>query len=100
MDISFFQFSLLVQGVIVYLLLINTIAFIMFGVDKIQAQRGNSRTPEKVLWFLSLLGGTLGALFGMKLFRHKTKKISFQIVLLLIFMLQMGLIILLFRQMM
>ena len=45
----------------------------MYGIDKRKARRGAWRIPEKTLFLLPLLGGSVGALLGMKVFRHKTK---------------------------
>ena len=45
----------------------------MYGIDKSKARRGAWRIPEKTLFLLPLLGGSVGALLGMKVFRHKTK---------------------------
>ena len=47
--------------------------FAVYGIDKAKAKRGAWRVPEKTLFLLPLLGGSLGALLGMKVFRHKTK---------------------------
>ncbi len=85
----FLTLSFLTQICSLYLVAINVVTFFYFGVDKLQAQLQKRRTPEKFLWFLALLGGTLGALGGMHFFRHKTKKVSFQLVLVLILMLHM-----------
>ena len=52
---------------------ISLIAFILYGADKSKAKRGAWRIPEKVLLGFSLLGGAVGGLLGMLLFRHKTK---------------------------
>ena len=57
----------------VYLLLVNLAAFLTFGADKRRAKRGRWRVPEKTLFALALLGGSVGAICGMKAFRHKTK---------------------------
>ena len=57
----------------VYLLLVNLAAFLTFGADKRRAKRGRWRVPEKTLFALALLGGSVGAICGMKTFRHKTK---------------------------
>lgn len=73
---------------IYYLIGINVLTFLMFGWDKWMAQGQAWRTPEKVLWLLSLLGGSIGAISGMQMFRHKTKKVSFQFVLILILVVQ------------
>lgn len=81
---------------IIYLVAINIVTFFVFGIDKSKAYKNRRRTPEKTLWVLSLLGGSLGALAGMKLFRHKTRKLSFQAVLAIILAVQILLIYTLF----
>ncbi|HJF33390.1 MAG TPA: DUF1294 domain-containing protein [Sporosarcina psychrophila] len=54
-------------------------AFIAMGYDKRQAKRKGRRIPEKDLWTLALLGGGIGAYFGMQVFRHKTRHTSFRV---------------------
>lgn len=65
------------QPVITYLLwylaAVNLVTFTVYGVDKAKARRGAWRVPEKTLFLLLLLGGSVGALLGMLVFRHKTK---------------------------
>lgn len=65
------------QPVITYLLwylaAVNLVTFTVYGVDKAKARRGAWRVPEKTLFLLPLLGGSVGALMGMLVFRHKTK---------------------------
>ena len=56
-----------------YLIGINVLAFLLYGIDKAKAKRGAWRIAEKVLLGIGILGGSLGALAGMKLFRHKTR---------------------------
>ena len=56
-----------------YLAAVNLVTFTVYGVDKAKARRGAWRVPEKTLFLLSLLGGSLGALLGMWAFHHKTK---------------------------
>ena len=58
---------------LVWLAVINLVTFAVYGIDKAKAKRGAWRVPEKTLFLLPLLGGSLGALLGMKLFHHKTK---------------------------
>ena len=60
-----------------YLAIMNVIAFAAMGVDKKKKKRGAWRIPEKTLFSLSLLGGSIGALAGMYTFRHKTKHLKF-----------------------
>ena len=56
-----------------WLLLVNLIAFALMGLDKGRAQRGRWRISEKALFLPAVLGGSLGAIAGMRLFHHKTK---------------------------
>ncbi len=56
-----------------YLILINLAGCIKMGIDKKRAIRGAFRISEASLFFTALLGGSLGCILGMYLFRHKTK---------------------------
>ena len=67
------------QFIIMYLIVINIAAFFVFGIDKIKSRLSKRRISEHSLWLISLIGGSLGGLLGMYFFRHKTKKISFQV---------------------
>ena len=59
--------------VICYLLIVNIVAFFLMGIDKKKAQTGAWRIPEKTLFLSAILGGGVGAIAGMQLFRHKTR---------------------------
>lgn len=59
--------------VLLYLCLINLAGFLSMGIDKQKAKHHQWRIPEKTLFFIALLGGSAGSIFGMNLFRHKTK---------------------------
>lgn len=61
----------------IYLIAVNFVAFVMYGLDKVRAIKGLWRVPERVLLKVSLLGGALGSLLGMLLFRHKIRKWKF-----------------------
>lgn len=61
----------------VYLLIINAVAFILMLADKQKAQQNKWRIPEATLMGTAALGGAIGALAGMYLVRHKTKHIKF-----------------------
>ncbi len=61
----------------VWLITINIITFITFGVDKSRAKAGEYRVPEIRLYLLAIFGGSIGALLAMRLFHHKTHKRSF-----------------------
>lgn len=58
---------------LVWLAVINLLTFIVYGTDKRRARKGKWRVPEKTLFLLPLLGGSIGALLGMRVFHHKTK---------------------------
>lgn len=58
---------------LVYLAAVNLVAFALYGIDKAKARRGAWRISEKMLFLLPLLGGSIGALLGMRVFHHKTK---------------------------
>lgn len=61
-------------------LLVNILLFIMMGVDKKKAVQRKWRIPEKNLLFLGLVGGGIGGLLGMKIYRHKTREFKFKVV--------------------
>ena len=56
-----------------YLLAVNLAAFVLMGLDKRRARRGMWRVSEKALFLPAALGGALGGVLGMKVFRHKTR---------------------------
>ena len=64
---------------LIYLVLVNALAFLLMLIDKIKAKKKMWRIPERVLLGVSAIGGSLGGLLGMQLFRHKTKHLQFAI---------------------
>lgn len=62
---------------LIYLLLINALSFLLMLIDKRKAIKNRWRIPEKTLFAAAILGGSIGSLVGMHLFRHKTKHLSF-----------------------
>lgn len=58
---------------------VNVAVFLLYGLDKLKAQRGKWRIPEKTLLLGTWLMGGVGAFVGMRAFRHKTKHLAFQI---------------------
>lgn len=60
-----------------YLAAINGLGLIVMALDKLAAQRGARRTPERTLLTVALAGGALGVLLGMRWFRHKTRHTLF-----------------------
>lgn len=79
-----------------YLLLANLVGFVLMGVDKYKAKKKKWRIPEKTLFLSAILGGSIGALYGMHLFRHKTKHKSFVFGMPAILVVQMLLAIIIF----
>lgn len=62
-----------------YILGINLLTFFLYGLDKRKAVKKRWRIPERTLLGTAFLGGSMGALLGMRLFHHKTKHWSFKI---------------------
>lgn len=67
----------------IWLILINLITFFVFGLDKLKAKRkvtheSTRRVPEKTLFLLAVIGGSIGALLGMKAWHHKTLHKTFR----------------------
>ena len=79
---------MLYQILLVYLLLVNAAAFTLMLVDKYKAKRNLWRIPEATLMGVAAIGGSIGAIVGMNLFRHKTKHPKFYIGLPVILALQ------------
>ena len=67
------------QYFIYYWMIINIVAFFLMGIDKKKARTGAWRSPENTLFLSAILGGSIGSICGMQLFRHKTKHKSFVI---------------------
>ena len=81
------------QEIILYsVIFLNIITFLLYGLDKQKARQRRRRIPERVLIGFALIGGSVGAYAGMKVFRHKTQKKKFSIGVPLIFLIQIGLL--------
>ncbi len=74
----------------IYLIIINLAGFISMALDKRFAIRHTWRIPEKTLFTIALLGGSIGSNLGMQVFRHKTKHWYFVIFMPLILIIQAG----------
>ena len=79
--------------VLLYLIIINAAAFLLMLADKLKAKRGAWRIPENTLIVAAALGGSIGALMGMYLFRHKTKHIKFTLGIPVILVAQITLVV-------
>ena len=74
---------------ITYLVIMNIIGVLIMGIDKSKARRQAWRIPEKTLFLISLLGGSVGTWMGMYIFRHKTKHWYFVVGMPVILVLQL-----------
>lgn len=79
------------RAVLAALVLVNLVEFALMGWDKRRARRGEWRVRERTFFLLALLGGALGGIVGMQVFRHKTKHWYFRYGLPAILILQGGL---------
>ena len=91
-----FLLGLHMDPLIAWFLGITFVTFGTYGYDKLIAGSKRMRIPEKVLLALAFTGGTLGAIAGMEIFRHKTAKGSFQLKFWLVALLQVVLIVVYF----
>lgn len=76
------------QFITIYFVIMNILGLTVMGADKSKAKRGAWRIPEKTLFLISLIGGSIGTWAGMYLFRHKTKHWYFVIGMPVILILQ------------
>ena len=74
----------------IYLLILNILGFAFMGIDKRRAIRSAFRIPEATLFAIAILGGSIGSILGMHLFRHKTKHKAFTIGLPIILLIQIA----------
>ena len=79
------------KSILLLLIAVNLVSFALYGLDKVKAKRGLWRIRESTLLLVAALGGSLGALLGMELFRHKTKHWTFKILIPLFLLMHMAL---------
>ena len=75
-----------------YLIAVNTLTFVVYGIDKWKAKQGSWRISEATLLTLAVIGGSIGALLGMKIWHHKTMHKKFKYGLPLILLAQIVLV--------
>ncbi len=80
----------LLYAILLYLAAINIVAFFLYGVDKWKSKHSKWRITEATLLWIAVAGGSMGALFGMKLWHHKTLHTKFRIGIPLILILQIA----------
>lgn len=64
--------------ILIYLAAITLFTFIVYGIDKRRAKKGRWRIPESTLLLLAVIGGSIGAYLGMKVWHHKTRHKKFK----------------------
>ncbi len=82
-----------IYGALIYLAVINIIAFFLYGIDKWKARHDKWRVTEARLLWIAVAGGSIGALLGMKIWHHKTKHNKFRFGLPAILILQIAAIL-------
>lgn len=80
------------QIVLVGCIIYNIIVFLLYGTDKYLSKIKRWRISEKTLLLLAFMGGSLGAIFGMQLWRHKTKHLKFMIIVPICLILQLAMV--------
>ena len=80
------------NALLYYLIVINIVTFLVYGMDKLKAKQGSWRISEATLLILAIIGGSIAALLGMKACRHKTQHKKFKYGLPLILLAQIALI--------
>ena len=66
------------EALLYYLIVINIVTFLVYGIDKWKAKQGSWRISEAILLILAVIGGSIGALLGMKVWHHKTMHKKFK----------------------
>jgi uncharacterized membrane protein YsdA (DUF1294 family) len=66
------------EALLYYLIVINVVTFLVYGIDKWKAKQGSWRISEATLLILAIIGGSIGALLGMKIWHHKTMHKKFK----------------------
>ena len=83
---------MIANALLYYLIVITIVTFLVYGIDKWKAKQGSWRISEASLLILAVIGGSIGALFGMKVWHHKTMHKKFKYGLPLILIIQIILI--------
>ena len=85
------------NALLYYLIVINIVTFLVYGIDKWKAKQGSWRISEVSLLILAVIGGSIGALLGMKVWHHKTMHKKFKYGLPMILLAQIALIYLILK---
>lgn len=85
------------ETVIIWYIVINIAAFVLYGADKFFAKKDMWRISEKALIIVAAIGGAFGAFFGMQTFRHKTKHAKFNILIPVLMAVHLGVLVYFFK---
>ena len=88
---------MIANALLYYLIVITIVTFLVYGIDKWKAKQGSWRISEASLLILAVIGGSIGALFGMKVWHHKTMHKKFKYGLPMILLAQIALIYLILK---
>lgn len=83
-------------GIYTTIIILNAITFGVYGIDKWKAMKNRWRIPESTLLLLAVVGGSIGALLGMKVWHHKTMHKKFKYGIPLILVLQISVLLYLY----
>ncbi len=83
----------MLKAILIFLLSINVVTFFVYGIDKYKAKHAKWRISEATLLLLAIVGGSIGAWCGMKVWHHKTMHKKFKYGVPLIFILQLALVV-------
>lgn len=78
---------------LIYLATINVVTFFMYGIDKVKAKRSKWRISEAALLWMAVIGGSIGAWMGIKIWHHKTMHKKFKYGVPAIIILQIAIIV-------
>lgn len=68
----------MLESISIIIVIINIITFFVYGIDKYKAKKGKWRIPENSLIGLAIIGGSIGAYLGMRVWHHKTMHLKFK----------------------
>lgn len=79
----------MLESITIIIVIINIVTFIIYGIDKYKAKKGKWRIPENSLIGLAIIGGSIGAYLGMRVWHHKTMHLKFKYGIPLIIVIQL-----------
>ena len=85
-------------GLLYYLAIVNITTFVVYGIDKLKAKKGRWRIPESTLLLLTVVGGSMGAWCGVRVWQHKTLHKKFKYGIPLIVIAQIAIAVYIFRE--